>query len=161
MAVDIFERKNLNLAERLVPYIPDNLIRHFIIAYVHQPLGQSCDKGTYPDLKHDPEHSREIHISFGNNIVNGISRKLWYIERKCHRNCCQQNGKHQEYPVSSQAAYDFSQGFRLSCLFLFIIHWMPPPLSGTVSNRSPDKRDRSSEVRHAFRCLPSPRHPGQ
>ena len=135
-AVNIFQRQDLDLAERFIPDILHHLIGHLVIADIHQPLGQCRDKRTDPDPDHDFDNAREIHLSRGYDAVHCLSRKLRHVEGQCNGHGRQKDGEYHEDPVSSQMAEYFFQGFPLSC-FLFHLSHLPLPPSGTVNNRSP------------------------
>ena len=84
MAVNIFQRQNLNLAECLVSYILHNLISHFIIADIHKPLGKRGHKRTHADLNHDPEYAWEIHFPCADNVIHRIPGQFRHIKGQGH-----------------------------------------------------------------------------
>ena len=50
MTVNIFQRKDFNFPEGFIPDIPHNMISHFIIADIHNPLGQPGKNNGEGDL---------------------------------------------------------------------------------------------------------------
>ena len=86
MPVNVFQRKDLYLPKRLVADILNHLIGHLIIAYIHQPLCQSCNERTNTNLYHNPEYTWEIHFTCSDDIVHCISGELRHIKCQRHRN---------------------------------------------------------------------------
>jgi len=57
-----------------------DLICHFIVAYIHQPLCQCRYKRTDPDLNHHTQYPRKIYISSADDKVNCMTCQLWDIQ---------------------------------------------------------------------------------
>ena len=123
--VEIFERQNLNSAERLVAHVTHHLIGDLVVDGVHEPLEQRRD-GDNPGNPHqqggDP---REIHLARAEDEVDRLADEDGNIEGERHRDGGEQNGEREQEAVPLQAAEHFAE--RLHLLAVRSCHVTHPP----------------------------------
>ena len=99
MIVDVFQRKDLNLPKSFVSHILHDLISHFIIAHIHQPLRKRRNTRTYSDLKQNSEYPGKVYRSFSYDLIYRITDQFLNVERKGDADCCQQNRKNNKNTI--------------------------------------------------------------
>ena len=107
VTVDVFKRQDLNFLKRFVSDIAHDLIGHFVVAYIHQPLCQSGNQCAHSDTDHHLNRAGDIHMPWAYDMVHRLPRQLGNIKRKRHGNCRKKNGKHRKDTVSPEIAEYF------------------------------------------------------
>ena len=99
MAINIFERQDLDLAERLIPDVFHDPVGHLIVADIHDPLCCSCDRDHDHHLLQNGIDTPEIHLSSPYDMVDDPSRENRQIQRQRYSHRRSKNGGCQIQPV--------------------------------------------------------------
>ena len=164
VAVDVFQRQHLNLAESLIAHIADDLIGDLVVDDVHQPLRQRCDGHHNHHARQRGHHLIEVHLPRGHDEVDCVAHEDRDIKRQRHGNCRQQDRQHHKEAVARDALHDLFQRCLLRGgieLDLCLSHVTSPPSCHTESSRSPDRPYRFPAAPRVCRCRRPCRRPAQ